>query len=321
MKTAIILNRALKNAGDYFILESSRKLLAENGFQIKAELPGHKPISSMHYGTVNSSDYLVIAGGPCIQRDFHPRIYPLIQHTRQLQCKLLLLGVGLGANSDALTKKSISVLERAIVTTRDVDTATFLFKYGIDAMFTGCSSWFHASPVTSYKTTYDNVLITTAPGHIAENIKLIDVTLRLFPNAKITCTFNRGLGRGDNPPTLDIVNFCERRGIEVVNLEGGATEMVKLCGQSDFHIGARVHSHIACVTQGVKSILTIFDKRGMGQSRALGTAPYDIYFLGKLNGSLPGAVNRALGSDYMHVAAQIERQRTFIQRYLRKLAK
>lgn len=217
MKKAIILSGAYKNAGDFLIVDRCKKLFRKIYPQIiLIELPRNIDLSEQ-LDEINTSDALVLAGGPLYFRDSYPRIIPLVDNLDQISTKIITVGCGISALDDSedaiyeefrFDAKMSKLLERiekdqGYLSCRDFKTAEALKNQGFrKTLMTGCPAWYDLENI--YKlgskryqlNSIENIYISD-PAY-EENlqivIELINYLKKRFQTSKITLIFHRGGG-------------------------------------------------------------------------------------------------------------------------------
>ena len=319
MKFAI-LSGAYKNAGDFLIVDRTKKLIAD--IYPDAELVTYmrnKPLEE-HLPEINSCDRLIMAGGPAYMPDAYPSQIPLTENLDDI--KIPICGVGMGwygrfsveqAVMDyGFSDKTRQLLDRlsrdGILTCRDYYTVRALEKNGYKALMTGCPAWYDIE--NAEKTTlrdginipYKKICISD-PGNVTNVNQALVVTEFIksrYKDAEIHFVFHRGIKADEWTSTEMGESYTwlndrlQKLGIIVHDISYSPNGF-SVYDDCDLHIGFRVHAHIYNLSKRNISVLIEEDGRGAGVNQALGLIPlpaYDVYAAGALYGG--GIVNKGL---------------------------
>jgi len=300
MKSVTLLSRAKLNSGDHLITHSTKGLLEFFNFNIEQVVPqGWSPLSKQQVAIANESEYVVIPGGPCIQNNFKPNIYPL----NNIKSKILIFGSGLNGSALAnFNDKTKSFLSECIIYTRGLDTYNLLKHNNIYSTFSGCSVWFNSgNVVTKFNHNQDikNIIFSLSRNTTSQELNLLSNVNKYFKGSNITCIFNHGY----EPSSNKAKNYVENLGIKHISTESCPLKLIDIHKSSDFHIGTRVHSHLLSLSLGIKSILLPIDIRGIEQSRSINSSQHDF---SKLNPSnFEEKINNAIKNDFSHIIETI----------------
>ncbi|KKN80833.1 hypothetical protein LCGC14_0326400 [marine sediment metagenome] len=318
MARIVLLSGARKNAGDHFIVASTSKLFRDAGFDVirwTAE-QSRQSFTAQQLEVINASDCLVIPGGPCICNgvfDFYGLDLDAVR------VPVVAWGVGLGdiekdPDAYSLTLKDgiVDALKQMVIVTRDKVTQRELQSKGVTSTFVGCSTWFHNDvDEISFRSEEPATVVFSSGAPFIRwsrlNHHVLSYLLKRFPVSKIQCLFNHGIFGEDE----DLILCCRQHGVEIVEVAGSFERMLSVCRNSDLHIGFRVHSHIASLIAGTKSILIKTDIRGKGMSEAL-QSPCDIE-APEIAKQIDGAIEKCLGHDYSVVVDTIQQQHKVAQ--------
>lgn len=268
-----LTNRSKKNAGDFLIHKRSRELIMREKGVPASALTTMRGWRLLNADKVNQHKALIICGGPALDRNFYPTIYPLVRNIRSIKVPIFLLGVGAPAlKTDprqlSLSKQSLTVLKYAVdtgggISVRDPVTSDLLAKYKIPHSITGCPVYFHPHSGPFYKAATTSPRVVFTPGflHIDPALtqyhrKLLAALRREFTD--LTVSFHRGKG-----PELNTEH------VSVMDVTGSADKM-EAYQNYDLHVGFRVHAHIWFMSTGRPSVLIPSDVRGIGANQLLG---------------------------------------------------
>ena len=144
-KTVYLMARIKNNSGDALICHSTKKLLESLNFTIKyLKRDGFLQLKEKELREINSCDYFVIAGGPCVSDQIYPLVYPLVRNLDNIKSKIILYGVGLAIVIKNYNKSfQNKLLSRAEIFTRDKITKKYLVDHNFDCKVSGCSVLFN----------------------------------------------------------------------------------------------------------------------------------------------------------------------------------
>ena len=300
MKSVTLLSRAKLNSGDHLITYSTKGLLEFFNFNIKQIIPqGWSRLSKDQVEIANHSDYVVIPGGPCIQNNFKPNIYPL----NNITSKILIFGSGLnGSKSQTFNDNTQSFLKECIIYTRGSDTHDLLNHNNINSTFSGCSVWFNSGNVVkkfNHNQDIKNIIFSLSRTTTQQELNLLLETSKYFSNANITCIFNHGYEPSCNKAKIYIENLK----IKHISTASNAAKLIDIHKNSDLHIGTRVHSHLLSLSLGIKSILLPIDVRGIEQSLSTGSSKHDFQKLNISNAK--NKFDNLIKDDFSHIVNTI----------------
>lgn len=291
MKTAI-MGGAYTNSGDFLIEQRSIELIeAITGSDVdilKRNISYDDKIDIL-----NDYDLIVFAGGPIFQPHIYPRRIPFVREIDKINTPIRLLGGGWKGLSDSakvvyqkynFTSTMISfihALEKQYpLGCRDWYTMRTLQKSNVTNLtMTGCPAWYDLSKIDSLtlhpkyneSTITDDVTIGISEPALPRNkpyfYTLINLMLRMYPNADIKLFFHGGIHAED---LTRIDSLCRNHSkLTYIDMSGSSDDF-KQYDPCFLHIGFRVHAHIYNLSQGNVSILINEDARGSGVNHALG---------------------------------------------------
>jgi Polysaccharide pyruvyl transferase len=314
-----VLSGAKKNAGDFLITERAEAVLRHlRPDRELVRLPGWEPLEP-HLAQVNGSKAVIILGGPGLQRELYPRVYKLTKDLDQIRVPIILMGSGWKAFPGDETSQqqfefshsSIKALRKMsagakYLSCRDSTSARMLQRAGVqNALMTGCPVWYDIPSLGKPMRLPQEVryLIFT-PAQMSfyqrPSLDVARAVADVFPNARLVCSFHRGIAQRDQFMTEDerqnnvaIAGQVREMGYEVVDVSGSANadEEYERC---DLHVGFRLHAHLCSLSKRVPSLLLHEDGRGIGASHTLNVRGFDA-FERTLTGTIPSR-NRYLRS-------------------------
>lgn len=286
-----LLSGAVKNAGDYLIVERSQCLLRHLLPQSEIKIfKRNSPLDSQ-IDEINMFDYIVFAGGPGYLPEMYPDQFPLVKDIGWLKPKMFALGMGgFGKNRKVLpivfSDRSRLLMDRFVqdglrLGCRDDLTERILKKSGYhDTIMTGCPAWYDldyidiahvVNPVSVNEIKHIAISDPAyeSSGDIAK--KLVERICNTFKNARITFVYHRGRATNSDkfPKLAELQEWLRNQGIKIV-LIPFSSEGLSIYDNCDLHIGFRVHAHIYSLSHRRASFLLEEDARGFGVNDSLG---------------------------------------------------
>ena len=303
MKRFSLLSGAYINAGDFLIVDRTKKLLRY--VYPDCEITEYKRDQKLdgYLEVINRTDALIIAGGPAYMMNIYPDIIPLVDNLEDIKTKIIAIGLGwYGKSVDEkyidnyiFTKKTQKLLERIskdakVLTCRDWYSVKVLNKNGFpNSILTGCPAWNNLekkSMCTFRKNLdfkYGKICISDPANEVnlEESFILANYLHNIYPKSEIHFVFHRL-----NIKNLKInsyINKLKSLGIIVDDITGGVNGM-EIYDDCDLHIGYRVHAHIYNSSNRNISIFIEEDGRGTGVNEALGILGIKAYNSFKIGG-------------------------------------
>ncbi len=303
--TYVLLSGAKKNIGDFLILDRAKKLLRQ--FRPEHELitlNGWEPLDD-RLDEVNGSDALIFCGGPNISKTFYPGVYPLTKNLNKIKAPKVVLGGGWNEipgtkrqlNTYSFTASSRRVLESCrMISCRDNQTIKVLEKNGLKGVMTGCPVWYDLNYINKAfekRASINKVVFTIPQFHTMPRlydeqcIEVMRVVKELFSDAKLYCSFHRGLKSDEftfveeEPRLLAVKDVATELGYEIVDA-GYDLSKISFYEDCDLHVGYRLHGHIDFLSQRKPSVLLNVDARGKGFGETIGLPGIQAWSIGLL---------------------------------------
>jgi polysaccharide pyruvyl transferase WcaK-like protein len=284
------------NAGDHLIVARVLHLLeTHRPDRSLVLLPRWEPLDSK-LETVNAARALILCGGPAVQPDMYPGVFPLVADLEQIEVPIVPFGLGWkGIPGDELNLQSFRYLRAAepLVTClrtqkitgscRDHLTHRVLKKWGIPAVMTGDPAWYHLPTLNrsdhNPPSGHIGRIVLSAPAGTAFHRQSVSLAHRLrreWPDAHITATFHHGWEPSAYLSVTAATVFRGLRdaisaaGVDTLDIAADYEAMEAALVESDLHVGYRLHAHLACLSRHRPSFLLEEDGRGRGASEALG---------------------------------------------------
>jgi hypothetical protein len=269
-----IFHGASKNAGDFLIYESGKKLLEElfgDGHTLLEQWRGEAIHG--HY------DIIILLGGPLITRTVHPQIRNVIDYMVDKDLPVVCMGLGV-SGKDLETyddyfqdEESINFWKKAyassgLFSVRDVNTKRALERYGIHASMTGCPALFNPQKrpggylggrkVDNIAVTIPNIIKVTPNNArmFLTTLSFLRYVANAFDGKRVTVFFNHGKGSFNRLTALE----CKLLGLESKDVSRRSIRDSKI-ENFDLHVGTRLHTHINFLASNKASYLLSVDAR------------------------------------------------------------
>ena len=283
----VTLTGAFKNAGDYLIGHRARTLLANHTDHEIVDL-NRKQLSDSSYEQINKSSALLLTGGPAYQKKIYPDIYPL--DLDRIEVPIIPFGLGWKGNlnqasSDFKFEPAAEAFVKQIhagphfSSARDHQTVGILNALGIkNVRMTGCPAWYDEQKLAfDYESREPGQVLFSMPAVPQDHVEpLLRYLAKKFPKANKIIAFNAGYKstRSKDRAKFTRWNYqmilkAKLLGFSAVSFEADFAKFQAVMGQTDLHLGFRVHSHIFSLSQRITSALIAEDSRGISQLEAL----------------------------------------------------
>ncbi len=292
----LLLTGARKNVGDYLITERARALVADlSGSEVVA-VPSWESLDDKA-DLLAGAKALVVAGGPGIQPDMYPRVYPLLstlEAMSRLTVPLVFLGSGsflpvgdtLDVRHAGFSTETRRMLDacagRVHFSVRDPISAKVLDANGVrDYVYTGCPTWYRSDRMGQgfvLPANVKTVVFTTPASAIYQDqcVATLERLKAMLPKAHFSCVFHRGIHADELTAETEAVwteklaSRARAMGCEVID---AAYDLGRIAfyDECDLHVGYRVHAHLYFLSARRPSLLIEEDARGVGANLALGT--------------------------------------------------
>lgn len=296
----IVLTGAKKNVGDYLIRDRSLKLLKHlKPNEEIIEFNSWEPLDDK-LEIINSSNGIIICGGPGYKQDMYPNVYPLVKDLDEIKVPIYILGSGwYGITGDFEVLKNYHYTENAKkllskvaknngLSVRDYYTKRVVELNGFDPVnMTGCPVMYNLDYLdTELRKPKEikTIVFTTPQDPLYANqcIRLMSSLKSEFPSAEIYASFHRGIGREEGTGVLEGIHLekmakeAKNIGLEVVDVSSDLSKM-DFYSEIDLHIGYRVHAHLYFLSERRPSFLINEDGRGTGFCSLLGVEGVNAY--------------------------------------------
>lgn len=300
----ILLSGAYINAGDFLIVDRTKKILKElyPNCEIK-ELKRNENLEK-YMTEINASDAIIIGGGPLFMINMYPDIIPLVSNLDDIKTKIIAIGLGWYGKSTSrkylnnykFTEKSKKLISRIendskLLSCRDWYTVKALQNNGFkNVVLTGCPAWYNMSKINlldfrdGLNFDYKKICISDPANEVnfEEAYQLTKILKEKYPNSEINFVFHRIDPKSNKYDKL--MNKLKLLGVKIVNITGSAQKF-DIYDDCDLHIGYRVHAHIYNLSNRNVSFLIEEDGRGTGVNEALGLIGIKAYNSFKVSGN------------------------------------
>lgn len=299
----VVLTGGKSNAGDFLIKHRGINLLRRlRPDREVVDYNAWEPLEGPKLDVVNRAAALILLGGPALQADMYPAIYPLTKDLRDIRVPIVTMGVGWRSVSGdweaagrlRLTEPTVALLRKTAgsgrkISVRDYHTLAVLNRHGFEHVrMTGCPALYdpdllgQPSPRTEIGRVGLSLGVTflRSASMRAQMEELVLRTLELFGERQVAVLFHHPVEpwflKTHNAPALyyrghlDFKDWLERRHIAWQDLSGSAEKLIDYYGLCDLHVGYRVHAHIFMSSIGKPSLLLAEDGRGTALKEVIG---------------------------------------------------
>jgi hypothetical protein len=301
----VILTGAKNNAGDFLIKYRAKQLFgALRPDREIIDYDAWKPLTNEQLEVVNESRALILTGGPALQFNMSPAIYPLRKNLDEIHVPILTMAIGWKSKIGTwestckypLSECTLQLLRKVEKSgyrssVRDYHTQEVLNSHGFDSFdMTGCAALYsfeHIGKGLDFDRPIRRVSFSLgvnfykSPKLKLANRKLILGLCDLFPQAELTVVFHHSTDpevyRKTHNPNLELskaqhelIAWLEQQQVRYVDISGSAESMIEHYSGCDLHIGYRVHAHIFMASIGRLTALIAEDGRGTALNEVIG---------------------------------------------------
>lgn len=300
----VILTGGKNNAGDFLIKHRAKSLFASlRPNREIIDYDGWKPIDDEQLKTINASKALILTGGPALQPQMYPRIYPLVDNLDRIKVPILTMAIGWkgkrGTWEEAynypLSEKTLHLLNRIessgyMSSVRDYHTLSALKTHGYrNYLVTGCAALYSLKHLEDKQQQRPIKQVTFSAGvSFFKNKTTAEVNRRLIlnlremlPETQFTVAFHHSVDPGHYKNTynsshrlleaqLSLIDWLQAEKIRWVDISGNAEAMLNHYLNCDLHVGYRVHAHILMASIPRPTVLIAEDGRGIALREVLG---------------------------------------------------
>jgi polysaccharide pyruvyl transferase WcaK-like protein len=297
MKIAL-MSGAYVNAGDFLIVKRCQELLYNQypDCQIRTILRKVK-LTEKAIKDINSSDVLVLAGGPLYLWNMYPQIMPLTDDLAKIKVPIFAMACGQrlfdcedhNIFNNSFTPATRRLLDRIALDgfpfgCRDVIAAQLLQSMGYqNVIITGCAAWYNLQENNigkrkDFSSEIQHICVSDCDAlrnsngvkrlenHAINDMKsIIQLLMHRYPKADLRVVFHRDMTSAHKKLT----GWLSNNNIEFHSINGSA-DGFSIYNSCDLHVGFRVHAHIYNLSLHTRSILISEDARGCGVNQTLG---------------------------------------------------
>lgn len=313
-KYYVILTGSKNNAGDFLIKYRAKELLnLERPDRDIIDIDGWEAFDEKKLEIVNGAEALILMGGPALQKNMYPGIYPLVEDLSKIKTKILMMGVGwkslngawINTHNYELSDKTKVLLERVnkdgISSVRDYHTLNTLMMNGYNnVLMTGCpATYVHeymSKPmvISSVKSVAFSLGVSFLQSHeMATQMKSAILECDNYfktmngSQYKFVVAFHHSTAsdflkthnstKGHLKGHQEFISWLERNNIIWKDISGSAENLIDFYSCFDLHIGYRVHAHIFMSSINKPSILLAEDGRGKALPLVFGGVVIDSF--------------------------------------------
>lgn len=308
----VLLTGSKNNAGDYLIKYRAKELFKSiRPDRDIVDIDAWKKMDDETLNIINGSKALVLMGGPALQKNMIPNVYPLVDDLRRIKVPICMMGVGWkslnGDWSDTqnypLSNKTREILKRInndglYSSVRDYHTLNVLKRIKCEkVIMTGCPATYvedKFNTAISPNLNIQKVGFSLGVSFLdSKEMKLqmqkIILNLKVYfgMNCKFEVVFHHSTEskflKSHNATKhhlsghLDFITWLEKNDIQYVDISGSAENLIEYYSNCDLHIGYRVHAHIFMNSISKHSILIAEDGRGKALRNVFGGVVIDAF--------------------------------------------
>ena len=299
----VIMTGAKNNAGDFLIkrqaidvltrLRPDRKLVLQDAW---------RSCDETKIKTINESRALILTGGPSLQKNMYPGIYPLVNDLEKITAPIILMGVGWksqkGQWSDtrsySFNKSSKLLLKKIseapyISSVRDYHSQNALNYHGLNNVITtGCPALFETREFEEKNAELQKIGFSLGVTFLKSKRmelqakEIISGLQKSFPGTNLVVAFHHSLSNdflkthGATSHHLEshqtFAGWLDQNDIPYKDVSGSAEAMAEFYASTDLHIGYRVHAHIHMTSLNRRTILLAEDGRGLALKDVIGSS-------------------------------------------------
>jgi len=300
----VILTGSKNNAGDFLIKYRAKQIFEKERPDIViVDMDAWNKFDDETLELVNKSECLILMGGPALQKNLYPGIYPLVDDLSKITTKITMIGVGWkslnGSWSDTenyqltyKTKQLLSRIENDKIgfSVRDYHTMNVLNCHGYSNVhMTGCpATYCHRFFNTELKQNeIKKVAFSLGVSFISSKEMELQMKETIIGfkkyfesiNSNIEVVFHHSTKNdflkthGSFPKHLEshlnFIKWLEKENLSWIDISGSADNLINYYNNVDLHIGYRVHAHIFMCSISKPSVLISEDGRGRALEKVI----------------------------------------------------
>ncbi len=304
----VMLTGSKNNAGDFLIKHRAKALLSYlRPDRDVIDIDAWNKFDAKTLQLVNNSICLILMGGPALQKDMYPKIYPLVDNLDEITTEIILMGVGWKSTSghwhntrqfefSEATEKLLLRLGNSIYnhSVRDYHSLNVLNNHGVsNVTMTGCPAAYDLNYINRHPIYNKEIkkvafslgvsfllskkmeqqmkkMIISVRDYFSKNVSDIELTVVFHHSTKNRFLMTHNAKASHLSGHNDFINWLENNNLQWVDISGSAENLINFYSQCDLHIGYRVHAHIFMLSINRLSILITEDSRGIALPNVLG---------------------------------------------------
>lgn len=301
----VILTGSKNNAGDFLIKYRAKKLFSVlRPDREVIDIDGWKAFDIKTLKTVNSAKALILMGGPALQMEMYPKIYPLTKNLDDITVPIVMMGVGWKSMNGewkdtydySLSQDTLCLLKKIqlsglLSSVRDFHTLNSLACKGFDQIImTGCPAYYELDSIgkevvfsgkinkVAFSLGVSFISSHSMEKHMKQQILKVK---NYFVESELEVVFHHAL----DPSTFlkvhgatqqhslrynQFATWLKEQNISFVDISGSAENLINYYSQVDLHIGYRVHAHIFMNSLSKLSVLIAEDGRAKATRLVIG---------------------------------------------------
>lgn len=306
----VLLTGAKNNAGDFLIGQRAKELFAWlRPDRTLVEYDRWQPLTEEQLSVVNDSRALILTGGPALQSNMYPGVYPLVEDLDRIKVPIIAMAIGWKSPYSSWeathhypltesTKRLLARIESSgyLSSVRDYHTLNVFYAHGFrNVLMTGCAALYcrphigtaFVAPEEIRQVSFSlGVSFFKSRQRDEVNKKLILQLQEALPDAQLTVVFhhstNEKVYQNTHNPNMkllkaqvELIQWLGQQGIAHVDVSGGVEKMVEHYSACDLHIGYRVHAHIFMASISRPTLLIAEDGRGTALKDVIGGVVFD----------------------------------------------
>ncbi len=308
----VILTGSKNNAGDFLIKYRAKRLFDFiRPDRSLIEFDAWEKLDQERLNIVNQSQALILLGGPALQRNMFPGVYPLTPELEDITVPIVTLGIGWKSYKARwrdtynypLSDGAIGLLEKVNSTSvyssvRDFQTLNVLSFKGLNNfIMTGCPAYYDLGSIgcdVSLPKKLNKVAFSLGVSFLESKSmeKLMKAQIlaikKRYSSSEFEVVFHHSLNadlylnthgakRDHNDKHNEFALWLQSNNIKYVDISGSAENLISYYGVVDLHIGYRVHAHIFMNSISKLSLLISEDGRAKGSCSVIGGMVIDGY--------------------------------------------
>ncbi|WP_041598887.1 polysaccharide pyruvyl transferase family protein [Hahella chejuensis] len=297
----VVLTGDKNNSGDYLIKKAGLYLLNKyRPDRVLTPIPAWEPLNKERLRLVNESCALILLGGPALQPQMYPCIYPLTRNLNDIKAPIITMGIGAKPKSTypeaphhyPLTDQTHELLTRINresyqSSLRDYYSGLIMQAYGYNNFITtGCPAFYLNEDQSQTENSSPNSIVFSVGVNFAKETDMLHQTKDIIYQmiTELDQPVRVAFHHSTTPKFLNthrpnvrlydqqhkLIEWLKEHKIEYIDISGSAEQMLSLYSSCSLHIGYRVHAHILTSSLGKPSLLLAEDGRAINMKDVMG---------------------------------------------------